>query len=195
MIGHTVARVILVLVGISILESLEYFTPYTELVKPNVSLMYWRIRIRRVLNLLFPSQVIGSVVEVTPYLLRIFLERGTVSSNYAHYHKPCLMPRYGSKYSQATKSSSHGQITNERMLSRLPYSGVIIDFHLAIGLKFQKNSNVRKYVFRVVHVIVHRATPCQPIGYLAYCKFTFVALPGNFDLKRTNGFTLRSVPG
>ena len=103
------------------------------------------------------------------------------------------MAWHGSKYIQAIRSDSHGQVTHAEILSRLPYNGMIIDFHMAFKLNVQKNSEVGCSVCQAA-IREFRATPCQAMKYLAYCRFTFVAFPGIFHLKRMNGFTLRSVP-
>ena len=36
----------------------------------------------------------------------------------------------GSKYSHGTKISSRGHIKYDEVLSRLPYSGIVINFHV-----------------------------------------------------------------
>ena len=61
------------------------------------------------------------------------------------------MAFYGSKCSQANKSTCHGQITTDQMPPRFPYCGMVIYFRIQSTLKVQKVSKVRNYVFRVVN--------------------------------------------
>ena len=69
----------------------------------------------------------------------------------------------GSGYSAVIKNSFRNQTTHNRMLSQLPYSGIVKSFHFCTISKVQKNSEVGESVKIQSQAMPGHGIPCQAI--------------------------------